>query len=444
MLHTWGHEVAAQWFVIVALANLTNVFDLGMHNAGHSQLLAGLAGDHAAANAFRQTWALTRLTIFGMTALFIMYQCMIGTPFLLLTCIMICSAAIDTTLGARGLWFDTLGHFIRVEGAILVMTILRLSLSITALIIFKAPPIIIAWINLLISISGIVIQRALLRSPLLGFTAGGFADLNWNSLAIIRLVVADPLCNWVRTSLPVIIFAVIAPSAVVTTYVALRAVFGLARQVSWQITRYASVRYIQHMNDDKKWAEQLVVRAIQATVVIGVGVSTVAIVDQGRLIRTWIGFISDDESSIVLSFAFGTIGFGYYVITNVMMRFGEVAGVAKRQYIYLVAALLTAVITRFFHTNATVYLCLLAGQEILIAALFVGALSNYVMRNSVVAFLIGSCVIGLTVFLVHLDAGEMFKVFVPIDLAKSFGVAIATTSLSLIALFVFDKSLSRI
>jgi hypothetical protein len=441
MLRTWGHEVAAQWFVAVALANLTGVFDFGLHNAGHSQLLAGLNGDAKAATEFRHTWLLTRLTIVGMSVLFIVYQLLLGSEFFALSSIMICSMAIDTILGARGIWFDTLGQFNRVESSFLATAILRIVVALAALVFFQASPITIAWIMLAISLSGIVVSWALLRSPLLGFLAGGFAGLSWRSLSVIRLVVADPLSGWVRTSLPVVVFAAIAPASVVTTYVAMRAVFGLSRQVIWQLTRYASVRYIQHYENNKKWAEHIVMRAIQGTIVIGVAVSSVVIVDQGRLVRLWLGFTSSDEYAIVASFAFGTIAFGYTVIANILMRTGDVAAVAKRQYLYLLAAVSVAVVTQFIYADTTVYLVMLALQEVLIAGLFVTSLGKPIMQTSIVGFLIGAAMLCLTTMLVQFVPNDSMPL--PVDLAMNLGVTGVMTILTLIALYAVEYFPSR-
>jgi hypothetical protein len=436
MLRTWGHDVAAQWFVIVAMANLTTVFDLGLHNAGHSQLLAGLDGDPVATQEFRHTWALTRVMIVGLTAVYILYQMMMGTEPFALACIMIGYMAIDTTLAARGVWFDTLGRFNRVEGGFLLMAIVRLAASIPALIFFHASPMVIGWIMLFTSIGGIALQTAMLKLPLINFTAGGFRGLNWRSLSIIRLVVADPMTTWVRISLPVIILAAIAPSPVVTTFVALRAVFGFSRSIIWQLTRYASVRYIQHIHDNKKFAELIVVRAIQGTVVIGVAVSSMTIVDQGRLIHLWLGFSTSEEFYLVLSFAFSTIAFSYTMIANIMMRTGNVAGVAKRQYLYLLASVSAAVAIRFIYPNATIYLAVLAAQDILIAALFVATLGPYIMRSSIIAFLVGVAVLCLTITVVEMVPGGGIPI--PIDFAISVGVALCTTALTLLALFVAE------
>jgi hypothetical protein len=65
----------ATWFVVLASANLVNVADLGLRNAGHADLVASVqAGDQAATQAFRQIWLLTRGMIVLMSVLFVAYE----------------------------------------------------------------------------------------------------------------------------------------------------------------------------------------------------------------------------------------------------------------------------------------------------------------------------------------------------------------------------------
>jgi hypothetical protein len=440
ILRIWGHDVAAQWFVVVALANLTTVFDLGLHNAGHAQLLSSLNGDPTARNEFQQTWALTRAMVVGLTLLFLAYEMAMKPEWFTLICIMTASMAIDTILVARGVWFDTMGQFIRVEGGFLVMVMARLGGSIAALTVFDAGPLTLSLIMITTSILGSIVQCYLLRTPVLRLFAGGFQKLRWRSLSVIPLVVADPAVNWARMSLPVVIFAAIAPSSVVATFVALRALFGLARQIIWQVTRYASVRYIQHIDNSKRYAELIAVRGIQASALIGVAVSSAAIVDNGRMLHLWLGLTAENGHALTISFAVGTVSYGYLVVANIMMRMGNVVGVAKRQYIYLVATCVFAFIARYLTSDVVVYPVLLAGQEILIGSLFVASLGNRVMYASVASFLISAVMLCLLTTIVQMDIGGVFETLSVMDLAESLCVAGVTTIATIVLLIAIDYS----
>ena len=74
-LRVWGTDAVAKWVVLVAVANLAGVTDLGLRNAGHSQLLSSVqTGDAVASLEFRETWALARALVVGITAGFLAYQ----------------------------------------------------------------------------------------------------------------------------------------------------------------------------------------------------------------------------------------------------------------------------------------------------------------------------------------------------------------------------------
>jgi hypothetical protein len=333
-----------------------------------------------------------------------------------------------------------MGQFVRVEGAFLFMVIAWLGGSIAALALFHATPLTLSLIMITISIGGSVLHCYLLRTPDLRLFTGGFRKLRWRSLSVIPLVVADPAVTWVRVSLPVVIFAAIAPSSVVATFVALRALFGLARQIIWQVTRYASVRYIQHMDNNKRYAELIAVRGIQACALIGVAVSSAAIVDNARMLHLWLGLTAENGHALTLSFAVGTVSIGYMVVANIMMRTGNVAGVAKRQYIYLMTTCVFAFVARYVTSDIVVYPVLLAGQEILIGSLFVASLGNRVMYASLASFLISAVMLCLLTTIVQMNVGGIFETLSMIDLAKSLCVAGAATIATIVLLIAFDYS----
>jgi hypothetical protein len=448
-LRIWGHDMAAHWFVITALANLITVSDLGLRNAGHAQLLSSVrTGDTAAALEFRQTWALTRLLMIGLTLSFMAYQMWMEPTSFGLVWIVTASMAIDMILVVRGVWFDTMGCFTRVEAGFLIMVISRLTLLITALILFHASPSTLAWIMLGTGFIGLIAQSYLLRSATtaasLNLLAKGFRDLRWQSLSVIRLVVAEPAVTWARMSLPVIVFATIAPSYIVTTYVALRAVFGMARQMMAVLTRYASVQYVQYIENDESKAEHIVVRAILGSTIVGVAVSSMVIVDHCRLLHLWLGLGEGGEYPIIISFAIGTISFSYQVVANILMRSGDVVGVAKRQYIYLLTAIIAALIARFVANDALVYLIMLAGQELLIAGLFVASCGKRLLHASIAAFAIAACMLGALVITVEIDYDHMFNTFSPYAIMLSFTVACLITLITLIALLTVDYAFSTV
>ena len=436
-LRVWGHDVTAQWFVVIAIANLVTISDLGFRIAGHSHLLSSVrSANHEDVIAFRQIWALTRALIVSLTVIILCYRLVLGTASAILVCSITVSLALDTLITVRGIWFDTLGYFNEVEGNYLAMAASRILLSIIGLVVFRASPVALGLVMLATSIGGIVGQTYLLREPnSLAFLAGGLRDVRWRLLGMVRFVVSDPVTNWVRVSLPVVVFAAFAPPTFITTYVAIRAIFGLVRNGVVQISRYAAVQYVLRIDAGKANADNMAARAILATTATSVAVASAAIADNGRLLHLWLGG-EVHASFIVLSFAFGAIVCGYQIISGILVRSGDVAGFAKRQYVYLLTSAGAAVAVRFVPNPVNVYLALLALQEIIIAGMFVTAIGPNVARASIAAIAIAFAALALLCTVIELDAGAMFSSISPMAVAISFGVMMTTIGAVMAAFLV--------
>ena len=123
-----------------------------------------------------------------------------------------------------------------------------------------------------------------------------------------------------------------------------------------------------------------------------------------------------------LSFALSATAYGYQVITGVMMRSGDVPGVAKRQYAYLIVAACAAGLGRLT-ASPVLYLVLAAMNELLIAGLFTAVLGLRVKRTAIGAFVAATTIIGVLWLAVDRNLGAMFDDPAPIAVVASFGVA---------------------
>ncbi len=445
-LRAWGTDAVAKWVVLIAVANLAGITDLGLRNAGHSQLLSSVrTGDAAASIAFREIWALARALIIGLTVVFLAYQLWAGAVPSALLGVVTISVALDTLTLLRGVWFDTLGHFSKVEAMYLGMVASRVALSLIALVAFRAPPVALGCIMLVTSVGAMVAQALLLRAPTsLSFLAGQCRDLRWRSLGMVWSVISEPAANWVRISLPVVVFATFTPPAFITTYVAIRAIFASARQVISQLARYTSVQYVQRLEEGRAVADRIALRAIFACTTIGVAVSSAIIVDQGRLLRVWLGASNvQAESLVTASFVIGAIAFGYQVAAGILIRSGDVVTVAKRQYIYLGLCMAGALITYILVRSVSIYLALLAIQELVIAGLFVTALGGHVQRGSTVAFAVACGALSLLSVAVNLDPSGLFSVVSFGAISGSIAAAILTTGLVAVIFVLADSMPGR-
>jgi hypothetical protein len=100
---------------------------------------------------------------------------------------------------------------------------------------------------------------------------------------------AEPCANWVRLSLPVLVIASIAPASAVTTFVALRAIYGAARTTIQQVARVASVEVLRfRAAGQKATAESLLSLFMVLAALIGAGVAGFVAVDNLRLLSLWL------------------------------------------------------------------------------------------------------------------------------------------------------------
>ena len=443
MVRLWGGDLTAAWFVAIAIANLASVFDLGVRNAGHTDLVAGEQGHPRAARAFGETWALARLLIGSLTVLCLLAQAVLSADPWLAGKLTV-ATALETTLVVRGTWFDTLGAFSRVEIVYLTMMVVRIVAMVLGLTVLQVSPQALAWIMVVTAGLALWGQSRLLRSPALALSAGGFGAIRWRSFLVIRYVAAEPATNWMRLSLPVLVLASFTPPTFVTLFVALRAVFGLARQVVGQLARYASVQYVQRIETAPSTAHKIAMRAILGSTLIGVAVSSIVLADHGRALRVWLGHELLNSDGLAVSFSVGAIAYGYQVASGVMTRSGDVTRVARRHYVYLLFAAGTAVLVRFAVPSVSLYLTLLGLQELLIAGLFIPVLGQSTLRVFAIAAGAAGLVLGALLATVQFGVGGVFDQITPSALAISGSLALASTLAALGVMVILDAPSSAL
>jgi len=409
-LHIWNTATAAQWFVVLSTANLIVIADFGLRSSGHADLLKAVEGDPEATRLFRATWALTRLLVILGTLLFLVYAIVVGVAGApsLLAVLVITSVGCETLATTRSVWLDTLGQFNRVELTYFIPQASRILLSVVALLGFRAGPISLAWIQFCTAIGWLVVQGTLLRTPLLGFWAGGFLSLRWSSLRDLPLVATDPASSWIRMHLPVVVFDSFMPAAFIITFVALRAAFGAARLITMQLSRYASVQYAHQNRSEAR--QTTAIRAVFGTVVLGVMISGLVLIDDGRLLRLWLGAANvQDSRAIAVYFSLGALASIYQVPAGILIRSGQIGEFAKRQYAYVGLGLLAALLVPLLSAAAPVYLSSLALLEIINAGLFVHILGSEARRASMKAVaLAASVLLGLGAVVTR-DPGGVFS-----------------------------------
>ena len=379
-IHLWGQVDTARWYSALALATVTYFVDCGLRTAGHAELIGATADPSGAPSErlrFGQIWNWIRLLVVASTATLICIDFVVNVfwssgGYSLWHSCLILACSCETVLVIRIMYLDSLGRYRGAEASYFFFAALRLALSIPALLLFhwKEPG--LAGIYLATAGLALLAQGRWLcqTAPLLRLDRHFFA-LSWKVLALSRHTVAEPLANWTRLSLPVLLLGHLAAPMAVTTYVALRAVFGAGRTTIQQLARVASVEVLKARTQQRsKHAEALLNVFVVIAIVFGSGIGSFVLIDNLRILGLWLrNFDRSLFQQMALAFSLTTPFFSYQIPMNLMFRSGELAAVAQRHYAFILSSLLFAGIA-LFGRSVALYLSLLVTAEILLSVTF--------------------------------------------------------------------------
>ncbi len=391
----WGQGATANWYSAIAIATLTYVVDCGLRTAGHAELLAYFKGGSAQneENHFRQVWSWIRLLVAAITVLLIgadaCYSAMVThLEYPLWKGALTAAYSLETLLIIRIGYLDSLGFYRGAEVSYFLFAALRLVLSIPALAVFHATASGLAWLFLSTSAAALTFQGRWLcrRVDALKMFARFPQTLSLKVLGLAGSTVAEPVANWVRLSLPVLVISSVASPAAVTTYVALRAAFGAGRTTIQQMARVASVEYLRFRAEGRvREAESLLLFFVLLAGGLGTAAAVSVTGDNLRLLGLWLTKVDRRLfQEIVMAFAASAPFYAYQIPLSLMFRGGELSWVARRHYLYcLYAGIFAAAALQF--KSLALYLLLLAGSEIALAFSFMmGGRSSVFPRESVV------------------------------------------------------------
>jgi hypothetical protein len=382
-IRLWGVGQTAMWYAAIAVATVTTVADLGLRTAGHVELLNLVEGNSPEAETeFDQIWAWIRVLILSVTTVVILadsaYGWWHGKGIWEVSRILLALAyAVETVLTTRIVYLDSLGEYGRAEASYFAFAALRFAAAVPALLVFKIHAVGLSLLYLATSTLGLLMQGWLCAIPRELYVLRRFPGrLSFRACSLARYTMADPCANWVRMSLPVLIIAGIAPAAAVTTYVALRAIYGAARTTIQQVARVASVEALRLrslMQLDK--AESLLAFFVLFTGLIGTGIAGGVVLDNLRILSLWLKhFDRSLFQDINLTFALTAPFCSYQVIVALSFRIGELSFMARRQYAYVFYSAMfacVALITR----DLLVYLGLLVMAEMTLSISFLACQS---------------------------------------------------------------------
>jgi len=284
----------------------------------------------------------------ALIALDLLYNCLYAkTSYPLWRAALTIGVALETILGVRVMYLDSLELYREAEAGYLLLAAGRLGLVTGALIFFRSPPQILAWIWFFSGIFAVARQSKLCRRiGLLRLFEPMPPGLSLRELALARHTMADPCSRWMRNNLPVLVLSTIAQPVAVTTYVALRAVFGAARQMVLQLSRYASVQYVSLRQSHKlTLAELQITLCVLLTAFFASVLTCLVIADNFRLASLWL--VRSDATlyrAIAITFGLGSPFYAYQILQALMRRYGKVREIAGRQYLYIACLVIFAAV----------------------------------------------------------------------------------------------------
>jgi hypothetical protein len=380
-IRLWGMGATAMWYAAIAMATVTTVADLGLRTAGHVELLRLVqARSQEAVAEFRQIWAWIRVLVLLVTMVAIVvdgaYGWWRGVGTWEITRILLTVAyAVEALLTIRIVYLDSLGEYSSAESSYFAFAAVRLALAVPALLVLKVHPLGFSLLYLCTSLFGLAMQSWLCSIPdELRLLRRFPSRLSLRTCSLARYTMAEPIANWVRLSLPVLVIAGVAPAAAVTTYVALRAIYGAARTTIQQVARVASVEILRlrtQMQMEK--SESLLVFFLLFAGFIGTGVAGGVVLDNLRLLSLWLKHFDQALfQNINLALAVTAPFYCFQVVVALSFRIGQLSSMARRQYAYVLysAAFAAAgLITR----QLPVYLALLMIAELALSISFLGS-----------------------------------------------------------------------
>jgi hypothetical protein len=349
----WGEVRTAGWYSSLAVAMLASIADLGFRVKGHDELI--LIRDQPdntdARDRFSRTWDLVRLLIVVITlaislADFLVQITLSQSPELWRISL-IAAFGVETLVVVRVMYFDTFRNYVTGELSYLTIIASRIVVALPAILFLGWTEAGLAHIYLFSGVAGLLLQEHLcsrqcpfrLREKVRHWLT--LADLSeaWRTCA-------DPLTNWARLSLPILVLEQIAPHRAVTAYVALRAVFSALRSVLQQVARVGSTEYLfVRSNVSLVRANHVLTLFLVGSAFLASAAGVACLLDRLRLIQYWVPNL---DPAIYLplasAFAVSSAFYPYQILLSALMRQGDIAKIAQVEYGYLILITITSLV----------------------------------------------------------------------------------------------------
>lgn len=346
-IHIWGHDAVALWLSTLALSAVLGFCDLGLRNAGFAALAT-----NAPVARFDTLWTIMRghmvlatLIVLGIVAVWLAPRAGgEGTLFLFVLAV---AASIEVLIGLRVTFMEAKGLITPAEAVSFGMAAARLVIGVALLATLKASPLVLSFVWLGTALAALFAQTVFsvvnVSSPIFGrWSLGGwrdaYADALWST--------ATPLTQWAQIHMPVVALSAFAPPALVSSFVALRSIFGLMRSILQQLSRLASIRYgewARAWGEARAQASLQLVAAVAGWISLGFGLALFAesFTFTGRL------FDLPPDNGVrlmALGLAFSSILSVHQLFTLSLARFGRFALTGAANYAYVAGVAVACVV----------------------------------------------------------------------------------------------------
>lgn len=244
-IHSWGHETAALWLAVSALAAFVGASDLGLRNVAFAAVASGQTGAR-----LHTLWTIIRaqVVVCGaiVGAISLLHFAPQAGPKWLFVWLLTTATALDGFFLIRAGLLEAAGLITVCEALFLTLAVSRLIMGPIAILVFHAGPLTLSalWVVSTIVVIGLQsrLRAAGQLSPLLGHwrfsgAAEAYREARWSA--------SGPISSWTQIQLPVMVLQAFAPAALTSSFVAIRSVFSLVRAIIAQVARIASVRFVE-------------------------------------------------------------------------------------------------------------------------------------------------------------------------------------------------------
>ena len=448
-LSIWGEVRTAGWYSSLAVAMLASVADLGFRVKGHDELIIirDQLDDTHARERFSTAWFLVRTLVLISTLAIALVDVVVhlaaSAPYRFWRISLIVALGVETLVVVRVMYFDTFRQYVSGELGYLTLIATRVAAALVALLLFDWSEVGLANVFLASSVAGLLLQERLCTQghPFKLLERTGTWP-TWRAVTEAPRTMADPLTNWARLSLPVLVLGQIAPPSAITAYVALRAVFSALRSVLQQLARVGSTEYLFIRTSVSPVQANHVMTVFLVTSAFLASVAGLAcLLDRVRLVQYWVSSLDTAVyMPLAAAFAVSAAFYPYQILLATMMRQGQIAKIARIEYGYLLSIAILSLLIVAIGT-LQIYPLALAASEIGLAMGFYWAFAGPQIngpRNgfqaSLMSVIIMLCAVTYVFLAPGIQGGRQFPTLLQVDLL------VGTVSACLLAAVAWRKA----